>query len=188
MLALIFLVPLAGSVRDFLQEVPDLVADLRESGELDALGDTGAAENVQQGADYLRRDDPRRDLGAPRLRRRSAFSIGLALFTVLFLCLFLLIDIAAPEAGGGEHAAARRRRPLARGVGADHEQRLALGDRGVTIACIAGTVQGTTAWLLGSSYALALGVIAGLLDLIPNLGATIAGFILVPDALGGGGR
>ena len=31
-----------------------------------------------------------------------------------------------------------------------------------------------------SSYALGLGVIAGLLDMIPNIGATIAGFILVP--------
>jgi predicted PurR-regulated permease PerM len=50
----------------------------------------------------------------------------------------------------------------------------------VVIATIAGTVQGTTAWLLGSSYALALGLIAGLLDMIPNLGATIAGFVLVP--------
>jgi predicted PurR-regulated permease PerM len=50
----------------------------------------------------------------------------------------------------------------------------------LTIALIAGTVQGGTAALLGSSYALALGVIAGVLDLIPNLGATIAGFILVP--------
>ena len=50
----------------------------------------------------------------------------------------------------------------------------------VVIAAIAGTTQGVTAWLLGSSYALALGVIAGLLDMIPNIGATIAGFILVP--------
>jgi predicted PurR-regulated permease PerM len=48
------------------------------------------------------------------------------------------------------------------------------------IASIAGTTQGLTAWLVGSSYALALGVIAGLLDMIPNIGATIAGFILVP--------
>jgi predicted PurR-regulated permease PerM len=40
--------------------------------------------------------------------------------------------------------------------------------------------QGLTAWLLGSSYALGLAVIAGLLDMIPNIGATIAGFILVP--------
>ena len=50
----------------------------------------------------------------------------------------------------------------------------------VVIATIAGTTLGLTAWLLGSSYALALGVIAGLLDMIPNLGATISGFILVP--------
>jgi predicted PurR-regulated permease PerM len=50
----------------------------------------------------------------------------------------------------------------------------------VVIATIAGTVQGVTAWLLGSSFAVGLGVIAGLLDMIPNIGATIAGFILVP--------
>ena len=50
----------------------------------------------------------------------------------------------------------------------------------IVISVIAGTTQGVTAWLLGSSYALALGVIAGLLDMIPNLGATLAGFILVP--------
>ena len=50
----------------------------------------------------------------------------------------------------------------------------------VIIATIAGTTQGVTAWLLGSSYAVALGVIAGLLDMIPNIGATIAGFVLVP--------
>jgi predicted PurR-regulated permease PerM len=48
----------------------------------------------------------------------------------------------------------------------------------VIIATIAGTTQGLTTYLLGSSYALALGLIAGLLDMIPNIGATIAGFIL----------
>ena len=53
----------------------------------------------------------------------------------------------------------------------------------IVIATIAGTTQGVTAWLLGSSYAVALGVIAGFLDMIPNLGATIAGFILVPAIL-----
>ena len=50
----------------------------------------------------------------------------------------------------------------------------------VVIAVIAGTTLGLTAALLGSSYAIGLGVIAGLLDMIPNIGATIAGFILVP--------
>ena len=49
-LALILLVPLAASVRDFLKDLPELVAQLRDSGELDSLGDTGAAENIQSGA------------------------------------------------------------------------------------------------------------------------------------------
>ena len=38
---------------------------------------------------------------------------------------------------------------------------------------------GTTAWILGTPYPLALALIAGLLDLIPQIGATIAGTILV---------
>ena len=46
-LALLFLVPLVGGVRDFLQDLPMLVEQLRESDELSWLGDTGAAENVQ---------------------------------------------------------------------------------------------------------------------------------------------
>ena len=50
----------------------------------------------------------------------------------------------------------------------------------LVIATIAGVTQGLTAWLLGSSFALGLGLIAGLLDTIPNLGATIGAFILVP--------
>ena len=48
----------------------------------------------------------------------------------------------------------------------------------VIIAVIAGTTQGLTAYLLGSSYAVALGLIAGFLDMIPNIGATIGGFVL----------
>ncbi len=46
------------------------------------------------------------------------------------------------------------------------------------IATLAGITQGFTAYLLGSSYAVALGLLAGFLDMIPNIGATIAGFIL----------
>ena len=53
----------------------------------------------------------------------------------------------------------------------------------IVVATIAGTVQGGTALLLGSSYWLALAFIAGALDLIPMIGATIAGFILVPTVL-----
>src|SRR6186997_3060178 len=46
-LALLLLVPLVGSVRDFLQQLPCTVQELQDSGELSWLGDSGAADNVQ---------------------------------------------------------------------------------------------------------------------------------------------
>ena len=178
-LALLLLVPLAASIRDFLKGLPELVADARESDELSWLGDSGAAENVQTGADNVAATTPDA-ISALLGLAGSAFSIGLALFTVLFLALFLLIDMERLKGG----VAALLVPESAERWLAVWEQitqsvsRWAIG--AVTIAAIAGTVQGGTAALLGSSYALALGVIAGVLDLIPNLGATIAGFILVP--------
>jgi predicted PurR-regulated permease PerM len=108
------------------------------------------------------------------------FGVFLGLFTILFICLFLLTDIAKLKASLGSVL-----------MPGEDERWLGVWERVtasvsrwaigvVVIATIAGTVQGTTAWLLGSSYAVALGVIAGLLDMIPNIGATISGFILVP--------
>ena len=59
--------------------------------------------------------------------------------------------------------------------------RYALG--AVAIAIIAGTVQGTAAWIIGVPFALALGILAGLLGLIPQVGATLAAVILSLVAL-----
>jgi predicted PurR-regulated permease PerM len=179
LLALLFLVPLAGSVRDFLHDLPQTVEQLRESGELDWLGDSGAAENAQQGSQNLASTIP--DAVSALLGvAGSAFSVGLALFTVLFLALFLLIDMSRlKEAAASVIMPDKADRTLEVWERITITvSRWAIG--AITIAVIAGTVQGGTAALLGSSYALALGVIAGVLDLIPNLGATIAGFILVP--------
>ena len=53
----------------------------------------------------------------------------------------------------------------------------------VVIATIAGTVQGTAAWILGVPFALALGIVAGLLGLIPQVGATLAAVVLSLVAL-----
>jgi predicted PurR-regulated permease PerM len=53
----------------------------------------------------------------------------------------------------------------------------------VAISIVAGTVAGLSAWLLGLPFAPVLAVIAGLLDLIPQVGATIASVILVFVAL-----
>jgi predicted PurR-regulated permease PerM len=178
-LGLLLLVPLVGSVRDFLQDLPSIVDDLRNSDELDFLGDSGAAENVQDGANTVSASVPD-TINAVLGIAGDFFAIFLAGFTILFVCLFLLVDIGKMRSSLSSVL-----------MPGDDERWLGVWDRVtesvsrwaigvVVIAVIAGTTQGLTAWLLGSSYALALGVIAGLLDMIPNLGATIAGFILVP--------
>ena len=180
--ALLFLVPLVGSLRDFLQDLPATVEQLRGSDELSWLGDSGAAENVQEGAEKVSSSVP--DAIPAVLGIAGDFFTGfLVAFTIIFICVFLLSDVA------------NLKRALASVLMPGEDERwLAVWERVTTsisrwaigvvvIAVIAGTTQGLTAWLLGSSYAVALGVIAGLLDMIPNIGATIAGVILVPALL-----
>jgi putative heme transporter len=176
---LLLLVPLVGAVRDFLQDLPTIVESLRDSDELSGLGDSGAAENVQSGAQNASLSIPDAISSVLGIAG-DFFSVFLAAFTILFICLFLLTDVA------------NLKRSLASVLMPGEDERwLGVWERVtesvsrwaigvIIIATIAGTLQGTTAWLLGSSYALALGLIAGLLDMIPNIGATIAGFILVP--------
>ena len=178
-LFLLLLVPLVSSVRDYLQDLPQTVSDLREAGGLSWLGDSGVAGNVQSGAEQVSISVPDA-ISAVLGIAGSFFGVFLAAFTILFICLFLLSDI-----GNLKRALSSVLMP------GDDERWLGVWERVtasisrwaigvVVIAVIAGTTQGTTAWLLGSSYAVALGLIAGLLDMIPNIGATIAGFILVP--------
>jgi predicted PurR-regulated permease PerM len=178
-LALLLLVPLVGAARDFLQDLPQLVEDLRESDEFKWVGDSGIGDDVQAGANDLAGEIPE-TIGAVLGVAGKAFSVGLALFTIIFLCLFLLMDmprlkraVSSVLMPGTAERVLDVWEDVTRTV-----SRWAIG--ALAIAAIAGTIQGGTAWLLGSSWALALGVIAALLDLIPNLGATIAGFILVP--------
>ena len=62
----------------------------------------------------------------------------------------------------------------------------------VAISIVAATVAGLSAWVFGLPFPIVLAVITGLLDLIPQVGATIAAVILVAVALtvstGGGDR
>ena len=53
----------------------------------------------------------------------------------------------------------------------------------VAISIVAGTVAVLSAWALGLPFPIVLAVIAGFLDLIPQVGATIASVILVAVAL-----
>jgi predicted PurR-regulated permease PerM len=178
-LALLLLVPMVGSVRDFLQELPETIDQLRSSDELSWLGDTGVGGNLEEGANSTAASVPD-TISAVLGIAGDFFSVFLAGFTILFICLFFIADVEnMKRALGSVLMPGERERWL--GVWervTESVSRWAIAV--VVIATIAGTTQGVTAWLLGSSFALALGVIAGLLDMIPNIGATIAGFILVP--------
>jgi predicted PurR-regulated permease PerM len=180
--ALLLLVPLAASLRDFLKDLPQIVDQLRESDELSWLGDSGAAENVQSGADEASVNVP--DTVAALLGvAGKAFEVAISLFTVVFLALFLIIDMSRLQTALSSvltPGQSERWLDVWERI-TETVSRWAVG--ALVIAVIAGTVQGTTAWLVGSSYALALGLIAGALDLVPMIGATIAGFILVPTVL-----
>jgi predicted PurR-regulated permease PerM len=176
---LLFLVPLVGSVRDFLHELPQTIDQLRSSDELSWLGDTGIGKNLQEGANTTSASVPDTISNVLGIAG-DFFSLFLAGFTILFICLFFISDVPNLKRSLGSML-----------MPGDDDRWLGVWERVtesvsrwaiglIVIATIAGTTQGVTAWLLGSSFALGLGVIAGLLDMIPNLGATLAGFILVP--------
>ena len=176
LLGLLLLVPFVGAVRDTLHDLPDLVAQLRDRLPAD-VGNSGAAQNTQDGAETVANAVPDA-VSAVLGLAGAAGSAGLTAFTLIFVALFFISDaprlrlalasILPPQ------QAARSQEVWERIT--DTVSRWAVG--AAMIALIAGSLQGGTAWLLGSSSWLALGVIAGFLDLIPNIGATIAGFVL----------
>ncbi len=113
----------------------------------------------------------------------GVFSSALSLVTLTFLALFLLIErptITDWLFGFGPPEVEARWRPvLEESIHAVSSSLLG----NVAISIVAGTVAGLSAWALGLPFPIVLAVIAGLLDLIPQVGATIASIILVLVAL-----
>jgi predicted PurR-regulated permease PerM len=176
------IVPLVDDLALFLRSLPEIVQSLQESRAFRWLRESGLGDEAEQAAADLAGRIPGTVGGFFGLVG-EALTTALVLFTVTFLALFLVIDMPRIR----EAAASVLMPDTADRVVGIWEQitrtisRWAVG--ALVVAIVAGTVQGVTAALLGSSYALALGLIAGLLDLIPNIGATIAAFILVPVIL-----
>ena len=182
LLLLVLLKPLLEGLQSFLKDLPQLVEQLRSSDELSSVGDTSAADSVQSGAQSVSDAVPNA-LGALVGFAGSIASAALAVFLITFICLFFLCEVGDLKKALASVLPQRQEDvwlPLWDRI-TTMVSRWAIGV--VIIATIAGTTQGVTAWLLGSSYAVALGLIAGFLDMIPNIGATIAGFILVPTLL-----
>jgi predicted PurR-regulated permease PerM len=113
----------------------------------------------------------------------SAFGAIAVGFSVIFLTLFGLIDepIVRAWTGGLMQRDTRDRYLRITDRIVHTTSRYMLGNLAISMIC--GAVYGVTAAILGLPYPLALAVIAGILDLVPSVGATIAGAIVAIVAL-----
>ena len=182
-LAYLLVSPFVSAVRDLIVDLPSIVERIRSSDifqQLDRRTDFG--EELQGRAESLASELPSR-LGDAFEVGGRIFGFGLGAVTITFMTLFLVIDL--PNLSRALHSVLFPRESVQMTVLEERITktigRYALG--AVVIAGIAGTVQGTAAWLLGVPFALALGIIAGLLGLIPQVGATLAAVVLSLVAL-----
>ncbi len=175
--------PVWGEIAEFVEALPGYWDELTNSAGFEQL--TSAAGADDKIASALK------DLAAGLPEAASAllgiagglFGSILSLVTLTFLALFLVMErptITDWLFGFAPPAVERRWRPIVeesiRAVSSS-----LLGN--LAISVVAGTVAGLSAWAFGLPFPVVLGVITGLLDLIPQVGATVAAVILGAVAL-----
>jgi predicted PurR-regulated permease PerM len=175
---LILLGAVIDDVRGFGDDLPRLIDQARHSG----LGNfvNGASDSL----DTLKQHAPAITGGLGSVSGGvahagvSAFGAVTLGLSVIFLTLFGLIDEPRVRTSIGSllYRDTRERYLRLTDRIINTTSRYMLGNLAISVIC--GTVYGITALILGLPHALALAVIAGILDLIPNIGATIAGIII----------
>jgi predicted PurR-regulated permease PerM len=177
---LLLVSPIVSEFRDFVDALPSLVQDVRTNSDFGSWvdqhssGPETAQANVKEVAQGIAGA-----LGGVLGVIISGFSLVLNLVTAIFLTLFLMIDlprlIGAVDSLLDPRGSDRWARMSERIITA--VSRTMLGNIAISIIC--GTLYGVSAWILGTPFPVVMGIIAGLLDLIPMVGATISGAILV---------
>src|SRR3954454_2432408 len=183
LIGFVLLAPFVDSMRDFVDALPSIMKDIRESSvgswvDSHSNAPEQSQEHVKQVAQAIGRA-----AGGVLGVTISAFSLILSLVTAVFLTLFLIIDLPRLVAGVDsllDPAGSARLQRVAPAI-VTAVSRTMLGNIAISVVC--GTIYGLAAWALGLPFPLALAFIAGFLDLIPMVGATIAGVILVLAAL-----
>jgi predicted PurR-regulated permease PerM len=169
---------ISGAVRGFADDLPQIVDEVRHSdlgNFINAGGDS--LDTLREHTGDIVSGVGKASGGVAQVGV-SAFGAFALFFSVLFLTLFGLIDEPRVRAWVGSllyrDTRDRYLRVTDRIVHAT--SRYMLGNLAISVICA--TVYGVTAVILGLPYPLALALIAGFLDLIPNIGATIAGIII----------
>jgi predicted PurR-regulated permease PerM len=181
--AFVLISPLVSSIADFVDALPSIVQDIRDSSigswvDAHSQGPEQVQENAKGVAEGIANA-----AGGLLGVAVSSFSLVLGLVTAVFLTLFLIMDlprlVAAVDSLLDPAGSERMQRIFPTIVTA--VSRTMLGNIAISIIC--GTIYGLSAWALGLPFPLALAFVAGFLDLIPMVGATVAGAILVLTAL-----
>jgi predicted PurR-regulated permease PerM len=175
--------PLWDQIKEFLQSLPAFWDELQQQDWFNTLTSTAGAD------DKIR--DALKDLASGLPDAATAilgiaggvFGSLLSLVTLTFLSLFLLMErpmITDWLFGFTTPPVERRWRPVVEDSISAISSSL-VGN--VAISVVAAVVAGLSAWALGLPFPIVLAVITGLLDLIPQVGATIAAVILCAVAL-----
>jgi predicted PurR-regulated permease PerM len=182
-IALLLISPFVDAMGNFVDALPSIVQEIRDS----SLGSwldshSQAPEEAQANIKGIAQAIGEAAGGVLGVTL-SAFSLVLSLVTAIFLTLFLIIDsprlVAAVDSVLAPAGSERLQRIMPAIVNA--VSRTMLGNIAISIIC--GTIYGVSAWALDLPFPLALAFISGFLDLVPMVGATVAGTILVLTAL-----
>lgn len=178
LLMLVVLSPIINSIGEFSDKVPEIVAEFNKSDLGKQLNDEShVSELLQQNAQKIVSGVGNAAGGLLGVTA-SAFGVFIMGFSVIFMTLFLVKDLPSYRRsliGMLDNKNALRWHSISDNV-ITTTSRYMVGNIVISLICAA--VYGLTAVLLGLPYALALAVIAGVLDMIPNIGALIAGIII----------
>jgi predicted PurR-regulated permease PerM len=172
----LLIIPIASQVDNLRTAAPAYLNDLRHNATIDDLNDRyHLVARAQDAAKAL----PARAFGA----LGKLVSGVIATITVLFMTLFLLLELPALTDSVLAFVPADRAERVRR-VGSDINRSVAgyvVGN--VIISIIAGAVVGISLWILDVPYALALALLMGLADLVPLVGATVGALAAIGVAL-----
>jgi predicted PurR-regulated permease PerM len=175
---LVLVQAISDAVIGFSNDLPQILDEVRQSDLGDFInGGSGAVDTLREHASDITSGVGKVSGGVADVGV-SAFGAVTLFFSVIFLTLFGLIEEPRVRDWiGGLMYRDKRERYLDVTDRIVHTtSRYMLGNLAISVVC--GTVYGLTAEILGLPYPLALALIAGLLDLIPTVGATIAGIVI----------
>ena len=173
----------SDAVRGFSHDLPKIVDQVRHSDVGDFInGGNGSLDTLREHASDITKGAATVSGGVADIGV-SAFGAITLFFSVIFLTLFGLIDEPRVRdwISGLMYRDTRERYLDVTDRIIHVTSRYMLGNIAISVVCA--TVYGVTAVILGLPYPLALALIAGFLDLIPTVGATIAGIIIAVVAL-----